>query len=379
MIYLDHAATTPLAPEALEAMLPYLREAFGNASSIHEAGREARAAVDAARDAVAGALRVDYAEVYFTSGGTEADNLAVLGAARAAPPGRRHIVVSAAEHHAVLHSAAALERQGFVVDRVAVDGDGRVDPDEVARAVTSDTALVSVMHANNEVGAINDITRVAAIAREHDALTHTDAVQSFGAVPVDARALGVDLLSVSAHKLGGPKGVGALYVRAGTAVEPLMYGGSQEREKRPGTESVAAIVGFGRAVEVAEERRAGEAGRLASLRDRFVELLQTAIPGLRLNGPSERRLPNNVNVSIAGIDGAAALMALDRAGIAASSGSACSSGSIEPSHVLMAMGLPADLASSSLRFTLGRSTTWRDLEGAASALAGIAARLRGAA
>lgn len=379
MIYLDHAATTPLAPEALEAMLPYLRGAFGNASSIHEAGREARAAVDAARDAVAGALCVDYAEVYFTSGGTEADNLAVLGAARAASPGRRHIVVSAAEHHAVLHCAAALERQGFVVDCVPVDSDGRVDPDEVARAVTSDTALVSVMHANNEVGAINDITRVAAIAREHGALMHTDAVQSFGAIPVDARALGVDLLSVSAHKLGGPKGVGALYVRAGTAVEPLMYGGSQEREKRPGTESVASIAGFGRAVEVAEERRAGEAERLASLRDGFVGLLQTAIPGLRLNGPSERRLPNNVNVSIAGIDGPAALMALDRAGIAASSGSACSSGSIEPSHVLMAMGLPADRASSSLRFTLGRSTTWRDLEDAASALAAIAARLRGAA
>jgi cysteine desulfurase len=377
MIYLDHAATTPVAPEVAEAMQPYLTERFGNPSSIHAFGREVRAALDDARDAVAAALHADYSEIYFTSGGTEADNLALIGAMLAAPPDRDHLIVSATEHHAVLHAARFLESQGRRVTCLPVDGEGRVSPDDLEAALDDRTALVSVMHGSNEIGTLQDVPRLARLAHARGALFHTDAVQTFGALPLHVRGLDCDMLSVSAHKIYGPKGVGALYVRSGVKVSPIMFGGTQERERRPGTENTAGIVGFGKAVELMAERREEESARLTALRDGFIAGLLNAIPGVRLNGSRENRLPNNVNISIAGVDGAAVLLNLDRAGIAASSGSACSSGSIEPSHVLKAIGLPDDLAASGIRLTLGRGTTQEELEEAVGVLAEIVRRLRG--
>lgn len=377
MIYLDHAATTPVCPEVAEAMMPYLTERFGNPSSIHASGREARAAMDEARDSVAAALHADYGEVYFTSGGTEADNLALIGAMLAAPRERNHLVVSAIEHHAVLHAARFLEGQDFRLSILPVDREGFVDPDEAARIIDDRTALVSVMHANNEIGAIQDIARIAKVARERGALFHTDAVQSFAHLPIHVRGLGCDLLSISAHKLYGPKGIGALYIRSGVKVSPILFGGAQERERRAGTENTAGIAGFGKAVAIAQAERERESARLTALRDGLVAALREAIPDVHLNGPADsRRLPNNVNVSIPGVEGSAVLMNLDRAGICASSGSACSSGSIEPSHVLRALGLSDDLAASGIRFSLGRSTTREQLDQVVSEMARIAARLR---
>jgi cysteine desulfurase len=376
MIYLDHAATTPVAPEVAEAMLLYLTEHFGNPSSIHQYGRRVRAALDEARDTIAAALSADYSEIYFTSGGTEADNLAVIGAMRAAPPSRSHLIVSQAEHHAVLHAAQYLQSQGFRVTFLPVTSEGRVTPESLEEAINDQTALVSIMHANNEIGTINDIARLAKIAHAHGALFHADAVQTFGTLPLHAGGLDCDLLTLSAHKIYGPKGVGALYIKTGTKVSPILFGGSQERERRPGTENAAGIVGFARAVELAVACRETESARLSALRDRFIEDLLNAIPGIRLNGPRQERLPNNVNISIEGVDGAAILMNLDRAGIAASSGSACSSGSIEPSHVLKAIGLPDPLASSGVRFSLGRATTMKMLEETTETLAEIVRRLR---
>jgi cysteine desulfurase len=377
MIYLDHAATTPVAPEVAAAMQPYLTERFGNPSSIHAAGRQVRAALDEARDIVAAALCSDFSEITFTSSGTEADNLAVIGAMLAAPPDRDHLIVSAIEHPAVLHAAHFVGQLGRRVTHLPVNAEGAVSPDDLADALTDQTALVSVMHGNNEIGTIQDVPRLAKIAHERGALFHTDAVQTFGSLPLNVRGMECDLLSVSAHKLYGPKGVGALYIRSGIKVSPLLHGGSQEREKRPGTENTAGIVGFGKAVEIAEAVREEEAERLTILRDRFISGLEAAIPDIHLNGPRWRRLPNNVNISIARVDGAAVLMNLDRAGIAASSGSACSSGSIEPSPVLKAIGLPDDLAASGIRFTLGRGTTEAQLDETVRTLADIVAKLRG--
>jgi cysteine desulfurase len=378
MIYLDHAATTPVRPEVADAMLPYLTERFGNPSSIHAVGRDARAAVDEARDTLAAAIYADYGEITFTSGGTEADNLALIGGTLAAPKERDHLVISAIEHHAVSHAARFLEGQGYRVSVAPVDCDGFVDPEQVAELVSNRTALVSVMHANNEIGSIQDIARMANAAHERGALFHTDAVQSFAHLPIHVRGLDCDMLSVSAHKLYGPKGIGALYVRTGVKVSPILFGGAQERERRPGTENTAAIVGFREAVERAQAERETESARVAALRDGFVSALRGAIPDLRLNGPGEsRRLPNNVNVSIPGVEGSALLMNLDRAGICASSGSACSSGSIEPSHVLLALGLSGELADSGIRFSMGRSTTREQLETVVGEMARIVERLRG--
>jgi cysteine desulfurase len=376
MIYLDHAATTPVAPEVAEAMYPYLTEHFGNPSSIHQYGRRVRAALDEARDIIAAALCADYSEIYFTSGGTEADNLALIGAMRAASSSRNHLITSQAEHHAVLHAAQYLQRQGYRVTFLPVTPEGRVTPESLEEAITDQTALVSILHGNNEIGTINDIAKLAKIAHAHGALFHADAVQTFGMLPIHVGGLDCDLLTLSAHKLYGPKGVGALYVKTNTQVSPILFGGSQERERRPGTENCAGIIGFGRAVELAVACRETEASRLTALRDRFIESLLKSIPGVRLNGPRKDRLPNNVNISIEGVDGAAILMNLDRAGIAASSGSACSSGSIEPSHVLKAIGLPDDLASSGVRFSLGRSTTLEMLNQTTEILAEIVFRLR---
>jgi cysteine desulfurase len=376
-IYLDHAATTPTDPEVVAAMLPYLSGplACGNPSSIHRYGREARAAVDTARDSVAALIHADYSEIYFTGSGTEADNLALIGVLYAAPPGRNHLVISAVEHHAILHTAHFLQTQGYAVTIVPVDRDGLVSPEAIADAVSDNTALVSVMHANNEIGTIQPIAEIADLAHVKGAKFHTDAVQTAGLLPVDVDELSCDLLTLCAHKMYGPKGVGALYIRQGTKVSPLLHGGAQEREKRAGTENVAAIVGFGAAAKFAMERREIDSPRLSTLRDRLLTHLQDRIPGLRLNGHPTRRLPNNVNVSVEGVEGTTLLMNLDRQGVAASSGSACSSGSLEPSHVLKALGLPDSLASSGVRFTLGRNTTEEELDQAADIFSRIVRRL----
>ncbi len=377
MIYLDHAATTPVDPEVAAAMMPWLTERFGNPSSIHAAGREARASLDIARDETASALSADYGEITFTSSGTEADNLALIGVMLAAPKERNHLVISAIEHHAVLHAARFLETQGYGVTRVGVDEEGFIDLDALSSAITDRTALVSVMHGNNEIGTIQDISSIAAAAHARGALFHSDAVQTFGSLSLSVREVECDLLTMSAHKLYGPKGVGGLYIRTGVKVSPILFGGTQEREKRAGTENTAAIVGFGKSVELARSRQEQESARIAALRDRFVAALFDSVPDIRLNGPrSEYRLPNNANVSIAGAEGSAILMNLDRAGVAASSGSACSSGSIEPSHVLKAIGLPDSLAAGGIRFSLGRATTAEELDQTVDTLAAIVKRLR---
>ena len=390
-IYLDHAATTPTDPQVLEAMLPYLSGtgSYGNASSIHQFGRAARAAVDEARDAVAKLVGADYSEIYFTGSGTEADNLALIGTLLAASESgstaganssvrRNHLVTTSIEHHAVLHSAHFLRSRGYEVTEVGVDGEGRVAPEAIAEAITDRTALVSVMHANNEIGTIQPIGEIARIAHARGAKFHTDAVQTVGQLPVDVHALDCDLLSFSAHKLYGPKGIGALYIRPGTKVSPILHGGAQEREKRAGTENVAAIVGFGRAAQLltGQRDRELERTRLTALRHDFLRQLLALVPDLRLNGHPTERLPNNLNVSVPGIEGPTLLMNLDRKGVAASSGSACSSGSIEPSHVLKAIGLPNDLAANGIRFTLGKDTTAEELTRATEIFAQIVLRLR---
>ncbi len=375
-IYLDYAATTPTDPDVAAAMLPFLSGAgsLGNASSIHRYGREARAAIDDARDAVAQLIHADYSELYFTGTGTESDNLALIGALSGATPERNHLVTTAIEHHAVLHTANFLRKQGYEVTIVPVDRDGLISLDSLAEAVTERTALVSVMHANNEIGTIQPIADISRIAHARGAKFHTDAVQTVGLLPVDVNAIGCDLLTLSAHKIYGPKGIGALYIRQGTKVSPTIHGGAQEREKRAGTENVAGIVGFGHAAQLTAQRREADAAKLVVLRDRFIADLCAAIPGLCLNGHPTVRLPNNVNVSISGVEGPTLLMSLDRLGVAASSGSACSSGSIEPSHVLKAIGLPDTLASSGIRFTLGRSTTQAELQRTVAILAQIVSR-----
>lgn len=357
-------------------MLPWLSERWGNASSIHALGRAARAAIDDARDRIAAALRADHDEIHFTSGGTEANNLAVLGALGAAPASRRRLVISAIEHHSVLDAARAAERRGYTVSIASADSEGFVSPESVGALMDADVALVSVMHANNEIGAIQNVPAMARIARAHGALFHTDAVQTFGALPVLAHSMGCDLITISAHKVYGPQGAGALFVRRGVGIEPRLFGGGQERQRRPGTENVAAIVGFGVAAALAERRREEETARLVALRDRFVARMLAGSARARLNGPARGRLPNNVNLSIDGVAGATAVVLLDRQGICASAGSACSAGSIDPSHVLVAMGLPPERAAGGIRLTLGRSTTWEELEEAAGAIESVAARVR---
>jgi cysteine desulfurase len=377
-IYLDYAATTPMDTEVAATMLPYLSGplSLGNASSIHRFGRQARAAVDEARDAVARLIQADYAELYFTGSGTEADNLALIGVMQSAPTGRNHLVVSAIEHHAILHTAHYLQTQGYAVTTVPCNSEGLVSPEAVTEAVTDQTALVSIMHANNEIGTIQSIADFARIAHARGAKFHTDAVQSAGMLPVDVRALECDLLSLCAHKIYGPKGAGALYIRQGVKVSPQIHGGAQEREKRAGTENVAALVGFGKAAELSSARRDTDSAHLMALRERFLDLLRAAIPDLILNGHPTLRLPNNINVSVPGTEGTTLLMNLDRKGVAASSGSACSSGSLEPSHVLKAIGLVDTLASSGVRFSLGRTTTDTEIVQAAEIFAAIVQRLR---
>ena len=377
-IYLDHAATTPLRPEARAAMEPFLSaEAFGNPSSLHADGQRAKRALDTARDILADALGCAFAEVTFTGGGTESDNAALVGIMLANRARGDHFITTQIEHEAVGDTARFLETLGFRATYLPVDSEGRVSPEAVANALTDRTVLVSVIHASNEVGTIQPLREIAELVHAYGALLHSDAVQTFGQLPVTIDALGVDLLTVSAHKIYGPKGAGALYVRGGTAIEPLLHGGGQERERRSGTENVAAIAGFGEAVRCLLPERAAEAARQSALRDFLLSSLRAALPGGVLNGPEgAARLPNNLNVSLPGLDAETLLLALDRAGVSASSGSACASGSIEPSHVLTAMGLPDDRIKSALRLTLGRGTTQEQLERVVEILAGIANRQR---
>jgi cysteine desulfurase len=376
MIYLDHAATTPLCPEARQAMEPLLDGTFGNPSSLHSAGQEARQALDEARDRTAAAVGARAEEVVFTSGGTEANNLALTGVFLAQRARRPHLITVATEHHAVLDACRFLETIGAQVSVLPVDGHGFVDPDEVRRAITPRTGLVSVMHANNEIGTVAPIAEIASVTRAAGVALHTDAVQSVGALPVELEALGVDLISVSSHKFYGPKGSGVLVVRRGVRLRPLLYGGGQERGRRAGTENLAGIVGMARAIELAIERQQPEAVRQAALRDRLIGGVMAAVPGATLNGHPVRRLPNNVNITFAGVEAEMLLLNLDLAGIAASAGSACTAGALEPSHVLAALGRSPDQVHGSIRLTLGRDTTQTEIDFVIEQLEEIVHRLR---
>jgi len=375
-IYLDHAATTPTRPEVVKAMLPYFIDAFGNPSSIYSYGQEARGAVEEARTNVAELIGARSEEIIFTSGGTEADNYALKGVAHANERKGNHIVTTSIEHRAVLEVCKFLEGRGFKITYMPVDECGLVDPDDVKRAITSKTIIISIMHANNEVGTIEPVEGIGKIAREAGVYFHTDAVQTVGHIPVNVDKLKVDLLSISGHKLYGPKGVGALYVRKGTRLVSLMHGGGQEKRRRAGTENVPAIVGLGKAVELAGQEMGKEAERQAYLRDKLIKGLGEKIDHIRVNGHLTRRLPNNVNVSADFVEGESLLLSLDLEGICASTGSACGSASLEPSHVLLALGIPAEQAHGSLRFTLGRENTEADVERVLEVLPGIVARLR---
>ncbi len=376
-VYLDHAATTPLDPEVAEAMARIFRETHGNPSSIYAEGRAARAAVDRARDEVAAAIQAEPSEIVFTSGGTEADNLALRGALKARRDERDGLITSAIEHHAVIDTARDLERYAHVrVDVVGVDRYGVVSAEAIRAAIDERTSLVSVMHANNEIGTIEPIAEIGAICLEEGVTFHSDAVQTVGALEVDVRKIPVDLLSINAHKFYGPKGVGALYVRRGTRIATMQTGGGQEKGRRTGTENVAGIVGMGVAMRIARARRATESPRQAHLRDRVIAGVQGRVPDAVLNGHPAERLPNNVSFCIPGADGESLIVALDLEGFAVSSGSACTSGETEPSLVLLAVGLDRELAKGSLRVTVGRSTTEEQVDRFVDALSRVVTRLR---
>lgn len=377
-IYLDHAATTPLCDEAFEAMKPYFSDVFGNANSQHAYGRDAAKAVADARAAIADCIGAKPNEIYFTSGGTEADNWAVKGAAMSSAAKGRHIITSSVEHPAIYASCKQLEKLGFEVTYLPVDGEGFVSPAELEKAVRPDTVLVSVMFANNEVGTVQPVAELAAVAHAHGALFHTDAVQAAGAIAIDVKSIGADLLSFSGHKFYGPKGIGALYVRNGVRIEPFMTGGEQERTKRGGTTNVPAIVGMAAALVRACANMTEDNAYVAALRDRFVKRVSEEIPDVLFNGAKDmsRRLPNNANFSFRYIEGESVLFSLDLDGICASSGSACSSGSLEPSRTLLAMGIPAGTAHGSIRFTFGKCNAPEDADYAADRLLEIVKRLR---
>ena len=361
-IYLDYAATTPVSEDVMRAMTPYFRETFGNPSSIHGTGREAHRAVDRARKQVAEAIGANHREIFFTSGGSESDNWALCGAAFAQRGRGNHIITTAVEHHAVLNTCRWLEKQGFRVTYLPVDACGRVDPDQAEKAMDEETVLISVMTANNEIGTLEPIREIGEIARRRGVLFHTDAVQAVGAVPVNVRETGVDMLSLSAHKFYGPKGVGALYIREGVRIDSLIHGGEQEGGLRAGTENLSGIIGLGEAIRLAVERMPENARKTAALRDRLIRGIIERLDGVRLNGHPTERLPNNCSLSFRDIEGEALLLRLDLAGIAASSGSACASGSLEPSHVLTAIGLSPETARGSLRMTLGAGTTEEEID-----------------
>ncbi|WP_169710446.1 cysteine desulfurase NifS [Natranaerobius trueperi] len=374
-IYLDHGATTPIRSEVFEEMTPYLQGNFGNPSSIHSFGRDARKAVEDAREQVGQAIGAYSDEILFTSGGTEADNLAIQGVAEKLKDKGKHIITSQIEHHAVLDTCEAMEKKGYEVTYLPVDNNGLLDPNNLKEAIRKDTILITIMHANNEVGTIQPIAELAKIAKEHDIVFHSDAVQTVGSIPVNVDELAVDLLSLSAHKMYGPKGIGALYIRKGTKLDKIFHGGAQERKIRPGTENVAGIVGLGKAISLAVSELELKSKKITALRDRLIKEL-TSIEDTQLNGHPEKRLPGNVNVSFEYIEGESLLLNLDMKGIAASSGSACTSGSLDPSHVLMAMGLSHQTAHGSLRLTLGKDNTEEEIEYVLEAIPEVINRLR---
>lgn len=375
-VYLDYNATTPVDREVLAAMLPYFAENYGNASSIHSAGQDARAAVESARASVAALIGAKPSEIVFTSGGTEADNLAIFGLVNALRRERKHIICSPIEHHAALNSVEALEKQGIDVTWLPVSSDGVVNPEDVRRALRPETILISAMHANNELGTIQPITEIGRIAHEANVRFHCDAVQSAGKIPIDVNEMRVDFLALSAHKIYGPKGVGALYVRENTPLEPLLFGGTHERDKRPGTENAAGIVGFGKAAELVRARLESDHARISALRDRLEQGVLRSIPETRVNGERARRTGNTTSITFANAEGESLVIALDLQGVQCSAGAACSSGATLPSHVLRAIGLPREEAKCTLRFSLGRLTMQEDVDYALEVIPAVVERLR---
>lgn len=376
LVYLDHAATTQTKPEVVEAMLPYFTQKYGNPSAIYNFGSENKSVIGGVREVIAKAINTQPDNIYFTAGGSESDNWALIATAEAYEKKGKHIITSKIEHHAILHTCDYLEKRGYEISYIDVDENGRLKLDELEAAIRPDTILITVMFANNEIGSIQPVAEIGRIAHAHGVLFHTDAVQAFCQIPIDVEAMQIDMLSFSGHKFGGPKGIGGLYIRKGVKIRSFIHGGAQERKRRAGTENVPGIVGMGKAVELAvsgmEERIAKE----TAMRDHLIDAVLSRIPHSRLNGGRENRLPNNVNFSFRFIEGESMLIMLDMANICASSGSACTSGSLEPSHVLLAIGLPHEIAHSSLRLTLGEENTMEEMDGVVDELEQIVARLR---
>jgi cysteine desulfurase len=376
IVYMDHSATTYVRKEVLDEMVPYYTDHFGNPSSIYSIARQSKKAIDAARAQVATALGAEPDEIYFTSGGSESDNWALKGVAFASRKKGNHIITSAIEHHAVLHTCEYLEKEGFTVTYLPVDQYGLVDPAGLEGAITDRTILISIMYANNEIGTIEPIAELGAIAKKHKVPFHTDAVQAVGNIPIDVKVQNIDLLSLSAHKVYGPKGIGVLYIRKGITIDNLIHGGGQERRRRAGTENIAGIVGLGKAIELATADIEGHSRKIRTLRDRLMQGILAKIPNSRLNGHPEKRLPGNINISFEFIEGESMLLWLDDEGICASTGSACTSGSLEPSHVLLATGLPVEISHGSLRLTLGNVNTDADVDFVLEVLPKVVSRLR---
>lgn len=375
-IYMDYSATTPLDPDVLEAMMPYLRDQFGNPSSRHTFGRATRVAIDQARSEIASTLNADPEEIYFTSGGTEADNMAIKGIALKLRDRGNHIVTNLSEHHAVLRSCQYLESLGYRVTYLAPDAYGQIEASAVEEAIEEDTILITIMHANNETGTINPIAKIGRIARNHDIAFHTDAAQSYGKLIIDVRSQNIDLLTISSHKFYGPKGMGVLYCRSGLQVSPLFHGGEHERGRRAGTENIAGIIGLAKAAQLMHQRQEADRLHLTKLRQALVAGISESLKGIHINGHPQDRLPHIVNISFDGVEGEALLMALDLKGIAVSSGSACTAGSAEPSHVLRSMGIPDQRAQSSLRFSLGHPNTREEVDYAVRCVIDVVNRLR---
>lgn len=376
MIYLDNAATTKTAPEVVEAMLPYFTEFYGNASTVYEFGGKSKEAIAKARETIANAIGAKDNEIYFTAGGSESDNWALKATAEAYKSKGKHIITSKIEHHAILHTCQWLEQQGYEVTYLDVDENGLVKLDELKKAIRPDTILISIMFANNEIGTIEPIAEIGKIAKEHDILFHTDAVQAFGQVPINVDEMNIDMLSTSGHKLNGPKGIGFLYIRKGVKIRSFVHGGAQERKRRAGTENVPGIVGFGKAVELAVSTMKERTDKEIELRDYLIDRVLKEVPFTRVNGDRKNRLPNNINFCFQFIEGESLLIMLDMKGICGSSGSACTSGSLDPSHVLLAIGLPHEIAHGSLRLTLGADTTKEDIDYTIDAIKDIVAQLR---
>jgi cysteine desulfurase len=375
-VYLDYNATTPVEPQVLDAMLPYFSVEFGNAASIHTVGQRARAAVETARDQIAALLGARSQEIVFTSGGTESDNHAIFGIVRSAPGATKHIITTSIEHEAVLNTCQALEKDGVAVTYLPVNSEGLITVEQVEEAIRPHTVLITIMHANNELGTVQPLAEIGKLAMQRDIYFHTDAVQSAGKLPLDVKTLGVDLLSISGHKFYAPKGIGALYIRGGSRLQQLLYGGHHQRGFRPGTENVPGIVGLGKAAELARLALASDAERVGNLRDKLEQGLVAHIPDSHLNASRAPRTPNTTNLTFPGIEGEAMVIALDMKGIAVSTGAACSSGAVEPSHVLTAVGLSADDARASIRFSLGRHTTAAEIDYALEAVPAAVAQLR---